>query len=158
MNTTIIPFFEFLDTSVKSYQELYGEKFSIQGLIESELRILINIDDDRLRQVLDNILDNANKQTPDDGRIIFTPTVLSNTIQISISDNGVGIDPNNLEKIFEQFMSFETEQASRGTGIGLYISKVICETHGGRLTAHSKGKNQGATFIIELPRWFEESK
>jgi len=158
LNASIIPFSKFLETSVKSYKELYGEKFSIQGLNESELRILLNIDDDRLRQVLDNILDNANKQTPDDGRIVLTPKVLSNTIQISISDNGVGIDPNNLEQIFEQYVSFETERASKGTGIGLYISKVICEAHGGRLTAHSEGKNQGTTFVIELPRWFEESK
>ena len=158
LNASIIPFSKFLETSVKSYKELYGEKFSIQGLNESELRILLNIDDDRLRQVLDNILDNANKQTPDDGRIVLTPKVLSNTIQISISDNGVGIAPNNLEQIFEQYMSFETERASKGTGIGLYISKVICEAHGGRLTAHSEGKKQGTTFVIELPRWFEESR
>jgi PAS domain S-box-containing protein len=156
LNKDVIPFFEFLESSVRPYQELYREKFLIQGLIKSESKIFLNIDDDRLKQVLDNILDNANKQTPDDGRIVLTPTVLSNTIQISISDNGVGIDPDNLDQIFEQFVSIETERASRGTGIGLYVSKAICEAHGGRLTAHSEGKDKGATFVVELPRWFEE--
>jgi PAS domain S-box-containing protein len=155
LNKDVIPFSEFLESSVRPYQELYREKFLIQGLIKSESKIFLNIDDDRLKQVLDNILDNANKQTPDDGRIVLTPTILSNTIQISISDTGVGIDPDNLDQIFEQFVSIETERASRGTGIGLYVSKAICEAHGGSLTAHSEGKNQGATFIVELPQWFE---
>ncbi|MHA2246821.1 MAG: PAS domain S-box protein [Candidatus Hodarchaeales archaeon] len=156
LNSSLISFSKFLKTSVQPYQELYGEKFSIQGSIESESPIFLNIDDDRIRQVLDNLLDNANKHTPDDGRIVLTPVVLSDTIQISISDTGVGIDPNNLERIFEQFVSIETDRASGGTGIGLYVSKAICEAHRGTLTAHSEGKNQGATFVVELPRWFEE--
>ncbi|MHA2248525.1 MAG: PAS domain-containing sensor histidine kinase [Candidatus Hodarchaeales archaeon] len=156
LNTSVIPFYKFLKTSVLPYQELYVEKFSIQGLVESESSVFLNIDEDRLRQVLDNLLDNANKHTPDDGKIVLTPVVLSNTIQISISDTGVGVDPNDLERIFDQFVSIETEQASGGTGIGLYVSKAICEEHGGTLTAHSEGKNQGATFVVELPRWFEK--
>ena len=153
---SVIPFSKFLETSIQPYFELYGNKFSIQRLVESKLPVFLNIDYDRIRQVLDNLLDNANKHTPDDGRIIITSEVLANTIQISIVDTGVGVDPNDLERIFEQFVSIGTELTSSGTGIGLYISKIICEAHGGTLTAHSGGKNQGSTFIVELPQWFEE--
>ncbi|MHA2246864.1 MAG: PAS domain S-box protein [Candidatus Hodarchaeales archaeon] len=156
LNASICDFSKFLKKSAQPYQELYGIKFSIHGTLESESPVFLNIDVDRIRQVLDNLMDNANKHTPEDGTIVLTPTVLSNTIQIAISDTGVGIGLNNLERIFERFVSITTEQASGGTGIGLYISKIICEAHGGTLTAHSEGKNQGATFTIELPRWFEK--
>ncbi len=81
--------------------------------------------------------------------------IQSKSIQISISDTGVGIDPNDIERIFDQFVSIPTERASGGTGIGLYVSRAICEAHGGTISAYSKGKNQGATFVIELPHWLE---
>ncbi|MHA2244207.1 MAG: PAS domain-containing sensor histidine kinase [Candidatus Hodarchaeales archaeon] len=155
LNTSVCDFSKFLKESTQPYKEVYVNKFSIHGTLEFESPVFLNIDIDRIRQVLDNLLDNANKNTPEDGRIVLTPTVLSNTIQIAISDTGVGIGSNDLERIFEQFVSITTEQASGGTGIGLYVSRIICESHGGTLTAHSEGKNQGATFNIELPRWFE---
>ncbi len=156
LNPSICDFSKFLKESTQPYKELYGQKFSIHGTLESKTPVYLNIDIDRLRQVLDNLMDNANKNTPEDGVIVFSPTVLSNTIKIEVSDTGVGIEFNDLKRIFDQFVSITTDQASGGTGIGLYVSKIICEAHEGTLTAHSEGKNQGATFIVELPRWFEE--
>jgi len=155
LNANLCDFSKFLKETARAYKELYGIKFSIQGTLEFESPVFLNVDVDRIRQVLDNLMDNANKQTPEDGTIVLSPTILSNTIQIAISDTGVGIDPTNLERIFEQFVSITTEKASGGTGIGLYVSKIICEAHGGALTAYSEGKSQGATFIIELPRCFK---
>ena len=156
LNTSICDFSEFLEESISPYKDLYGNKFTFHRNLEFDLPVFLNIDIDRIGQVLDNLMDNANKNTPEDGRIILTPTILSNTIQIAISDTGVGIHSNDLSRIFEQFVSITTDQASGGTGIGLYVSRIICETHEGTLTAHSEGKNQGATFIVEIPQWFEE--
>ena len=109
-----------------------------------------------MRQVLDNLMDNANKNTPESGKIVLSTVLSPRSVQILVSDSGDGIKSSDLERIFDQFVSITTQYAIGGTGIGLYVSKIICEAHGGTLTAHSEGKNKGATFTIELPRWFEK--
>ena len=65
---------------------------------------------------------------------------------------GAGIAPKNLEIIFDQFVTIPTEYSTTGTGIGLYLCRKIIEAHGGKITAQSKGRGQGATFIVELPQ------
>ena len=78
--------------------------------------------------------------------------ILKSVIRITIADNGAGIDPENLEQIFEQFVSIETEYSTTGTGLGLYLCRRIMEAHGGTVTAQSQGLGHGAKFIVELPR------
>jgi len=67
-----------------------------------------------------------------------------------MADNGARIIADNLEQIFSQFVSIETEYASSGTGIGLYLSRKIIEAHGGTITAQSEGLGHGTTYIVEL--------
>src|SRR5205807_1115631 len=71
---------------------------------------------------------------------------------IEVSDTGLGIDPERLGKIFNAFEQGESSITRRfgGLGLGLAISKAMIEAHGGRLTAHSAGRGQGATFVIEI--------
>ena len=106
-----------------------------------------------MQQVFDNILGNAIKQTDKTKRrISFALKVYPNRIIVRITDNGAGIDPKNLESIFEQFVSIPTEFSATGTGMGLYISRKIIEFHNGIISAQSKGHGKGTTFVIELPR------
>ncbi len=104
-------------------------------------------------QILDNLLENVVKQTPQDQRkIIVTPEILPNIIRVHVADNGAGIAPEDLDSIFKPFTAIPTKYSAGGTGIGLYLARMPVEAHGGTLTAHSKGKGGGATFIMELPR------
>lgn len=106
----------------------------------------------RLRQVLWNLIQNAVKFTPYDGRILLrTANPEPGVLVLEVEDNGYGIPPGMLDKIFEGF-----ERAGRGPdslgglGLGLAISRRIVELHGGTLTVASQGRSQGATFTLRL--------
>ncbi|PYL57320.1 MAG: hypothetical protein DMF30_06810 [Verrucomicrobia bacterium] len=109
------------------------------------------VDPPRLQQVFWNVLRNACKFTPEHGAVSVrscnrTPDVMT----IEISDSGVGIEPEFLDKIFDVFEQVDSRH--EGLGLGLAISKAIIEMHGGTISARSKGLGKGTTFAIELLR------
>lgn len=111
-------------------------------------------DRERLAQVLGILLNNAIKFTPASGEIVVRATQGQlGTVQISVSDNGIGIDATYQEKVFDKFFQVDSSKSRRyeGAGIGLSIAKSIIEAHGGTLTLSSV-LGQGSTFVIELPR------
>ena len=107
----------------------------------------------RLRQVLWNLLTNATKFTPQGGLVKFTLTRSKHGLEISVSDTGIGIDPDFLPHVFDRFRQYEASITYQpgGLGLGLAISKQLVEMHGGNISAQSAGLNQGATFIVNLP-------
>jgi len=110
----------------------------------------VNVDPPRLEQVFWNILRNACKFTADSGAIsIRSYNSAPNSITVEITDNGVGIAPEFLEKIFAAFEQLEMRR--EGLGLGLAISKAIVEMHGGSIRAQSEGAGKGATFAVTLP-------
>lgn len=142
----------FLKSILEPYDHLLGTQFSFQGCPE-EPSVIIQVDPDRLQQVMDNVLSNAIKHTPKDRREIVVSMESSiDSVQVFIHDNGAGISPEHLETIFEQFITIPTDYTAIGTGIGLYLSREIIKAHGGTITAQSGGKGRGATFIVEIPR------
>jgi len=108
------------------------------------------VDPPRLQQVFWNVLRNACKFTPDHGKIsVRSYNSSQKSIVIEISDAGVGIAPQFIDKIFEAFEQVDSRR--EGLGLGLAISKAIIEMHGGAIRARSEGPGKGATFSIELP-------
>jgi two-component system CheB/CheR fusion protein len=104
----------------------------------------------RLQQVFWNLLRNACKFTPENGTISVRSYNPSPTrITIEISDNGIGIQPEFVGRVFNAFE--QADSKSEGLGLGLVISKAIVEMHAGTIRAHSDGLEKGATFVIELP-------
>ena len=104
----------------------------------------------RLQQVFWNLLRNACKFSPEDGAISvrsYNPS--PGRITIEISDSGIGIEPQFVERVFHAFE--QADSKSEGLGLGLTISKAIVEMHTGSIRAHSEGLGKGATFVIELP-------
>jgi two-component system CheB/CheR fusion protein len=104
----------------------------------------------RLQQVFWNLLRNACKFTPENGTISvrsYNPS--PGRITIEISDNGIGIEPQFVERVFHAFE--QADSKSEGLGLGLTTSKAIVEMHTGTIRAHSEGLEKGATFVIELP-------
>ena len=110
----------------------------------------VNVDPPRLQQVFWNILRNACKFSGDGGAVsVRTYNRSPNSISVEITDNGVGINPKFLDKIFEAFEQLETRR--EGLGLGLAISKAIVEMHRGSISARSEGPGKGATFTVTLP-------
>jgi PAS domain S-box-containing protein len=109
----------------------------------------VRADVDRLQQVFWNLLKNAIKFTPLEGRIVIRSLNLrSDVLRVEIEDSGKGIAPRITSRIFEPF---EQGERSEGLGLGLTICKNIVELHGGRISASSPGPGKGSTFVVEIP-------
>ena len=107
----------------------------------------------RLQQVFWNLIKNSVKFTPEKGRIsIETLNPAPNNIEVRVIDTGIGIEPQAIDKIFDAFEQGQSDITRRfgGLGLGLTISKTLIDAHGGHIRVQSSGKNQGATFTIEL--------
>src|SRR4051794_18257126 len=104
----------------------------------------------RLQQIFWNLIKNAVKFTPEGGRLKVRTQDMDGELQVEVSDTGIGIDAETLPKIFN---AFEQGQRGRvgGLGLGLAISKALVETHSGKLTAASEGRDKGSTFTASFP-------
>ena len=124
--------------------------------------------DSRLSQVIVNLLDNAISFSPPGGRVSVKTKRVGNEIQIAVEDEGPGIPPENLERIFERFYTDRPQESfGQNSGLGLNISRQIVVAHGGRLWAENRldegdgargrsvgaaeRKSAGARFVIRLP-------
>ena|SRR5688572_11339011 len=107
----------------------------------------------RLGQVFDNLLSNAVKFTPPGGRIMVSCGVEGGQATVCVQDTGMGIRPEDLQRLFKPFSQVHDfmQHAAGGTGLGLYISKGIAQAHGGTLGCESGGPGQGAAFWLRLP-------
>ncbi len=112
--------------------------------------VVIDGDADRLHQVLANLLDNAQKSSPVVEAIEVEVTVDGDAVELAVRDHGAGIAASSLERIFDKFVR-ERGDAVSGTGLGLYIARLVVEAHGGRIWAESE-EGAGAAFRVRLPR------
>lgn len=115
--------------------------------------ITVNADPTRLAQVLQNLLGNASKFTPNGGTIKLSARVADDRLHVTVSDSGVGITAEAMESIFELFSQGDGLAASRqsGLGIGLSLARSLVEMHGGSISAKSAGTGRGSAFSFELP-------
>lgn len=113
---------------------------------------MVSADRYRIYQVLVNLLTNAIKYSPKGGKIIVETINLGNKAQVSVKDDGIGIDSKYQKKIFERLyqVTDRNEKTFPGLGIGLFISNEIIKRHGGKMWVKSK-KNKGSTFYFDLP-------
>jgi PAS domain S-box-containing protein len=147
---------------VKEKARLHG----IEVCVEAEERlagITVTADARKLKQVLYNLLSNATKFTPDGGRIAVLARAVDDTvsgeksggrfIEVSVTDTGIGLAPEDLEKVFEEFYQVydPTMGKNPGTGLGLSLARRIISLHGGRIWAESPGPGQGSAFIFRIP-------
>jgi signal transduction histidine kinase len=107
-------------------------------------------DRERLRQVVQNVVDNAVKYSPANGEVVVAARANDGAIRIDVTDDGPGIPTEDQRLIFEKFGRSAAGAAKPGTGLGLFIARSIVEAHGGTLEVAS-APNQGATFSLELP-------
>jgi signal transduction histidine kinase len=115
-----------------------------QGDAEPRARV----DRDRIIQALANLLDNALRFTPEGGRVVLGAAERNGGVEITVSDDGPGIDPDVLGSLFDRFA--QSSQSGGGAGLGLAIVKGVAEAHGGGVVARSE-PGAGATFTIRVP-------
>ena len=106
----------------------------------------------RLAQVLDNLVSNALKFTPEGGSVEVRTSTTDDCVRLEVEDSGIGIPAEEQPRLFERFFraASATEQAIPGTGLGLAIVKAIVEAHSGRIEVVS-APGEGTTFLVELP-------
>jgi PAS domain S-box-containing protein len=130
--------------------EQTGQEFTITLAPEP---IVVDADVTRLAQVFSNLLNNAAKYTPRDGRISLAVERQGSDAVVCVRDTGAGIPPEMLPEVFEMFAQVDRSQqrASSGLGIGLSLVKALVELHGGSVEARSDGPGKGSEFVVRLP-------
>ena len=133
-------------------QRSYTSQHEFDVKLDEDISEII-ADEDKVDQILTNLLSNAVKYSPEGGTITITGCNTGDKVAISISDQGIGIPPEHLDKVFLRFHRVDnkdTRQAG-GTGIGLYLVKHLIESHGGAIEVKSE-VGKGSTFIFTLPK------
>ena len=130
------------------------KNISIQASVPNDLKI--NADYGRILQVINNIVGNAIKFTPNNGKIVINATLdqmkqAKPMLKITMSDTGIGIPKDMLARVFDKYQQVRQKDRETGTGLGLTICKNICEQHHGSITVQSE-EGKGSTFIVTLPQ------
>ena len=133
-----------------------------QRLAVTMQRQVFPVDGDplRLSQVVVNLLDNATKYTPEGGHIGLVATESADALTLSITDDGIGITPAALPRIFDLFVQEPHARSHHGSGLGIGLAIVheLTAAHGGTIVAHSAGRNLGSEFVVTLPRMVAASE
>ncbi len=137
---------------VLAAQQAYTDKHELIMDIPEELPPIV-ADEDKLDEMLTNLVNNAIKYSPDGGKVIVRVVREDNTLLFSVKDEGIGIPREKLTAIFEKFARIDTREtrAAGGTGLGLYLVKHLVEAHDGVIWAESEGVGKGSTFYFRLP-------
>jgi len=138
------------DASLKLSEKKKNLKLALEYNLPNQIKE-VSFDSARIQQVLVNLIDNAINHT-ESGTItirVETSTKFQGFLEISVHDQGSGIDPAIKPRLFEKFAT--TGKKTKGTGLGLYLSKAIIEKHGGKIWAEDNAGGKGATFSFVLP-------
>ncbi len=121
-------------------------------VLDAPARLEGEWDREKISNVFINLLSNAVKFSPDGGDIRITVDFSSDSVTVKVVDSGLGIDPDQIPRLFQPFSRLDLEPTTKGAGLGLYIAKAIVELHGGRIWVKSEA-GRGSVFSVVLPRW-----
>ncbi|MGE7691034.1 cell wall metabolism sensor histidine kinase WalK [Lysinibacillus sp. NPDC097214] len=151
LNKDIVLFNSFFNRIIDRFEMSKSDKVRFERLLP-EASYYVEIDTDKVTQVIDNIISNAIKYSPDGGNIRFGFTVQGDILKVMISDDGMGIPKENVGRIFERFYRVDRARARSmgGTGLGLAIAREMIEAHDGKIWAESE-EGHGTTVFFTLP-------
>lgn len=151
LNKEFVEFNKFFGRIIERFEMSKSQNVHFIKLLP-ETSYFVDIDTDKLTQVIDNIISNAIKYSPDGGNIRFGFTVNNNMLKVMISDDGMGIPKENVGRIFDRFYRVDRARARSmgGTGLGLAIAREMIEAHGGKIWAESE-EGVGTTIFFTLP-------
>ena len=115
--------------------------------------VIVRMDYEKMSRVFSNLIDNAVKYRSEDNPTLSVSTMCSDGgVYVNISDNGIGIDENELKNVFDGFYRVDSSRSIKGSGLGLGIAKQIVEKHGGKIWLKSDGLGKGTTAVVFLPK------
>jgi two-component system phosphate regulon sensor histidine kinase PhoR len=141
-----------MDDAVRQYSAFSQQRGVTLAAALPESPVVVLCEPDAVRQLVENLLDNAVKYTPEGGRVEVRLTRADDEAVLEVADTGIGIEPRDQARIFERFYRVDTARSRElgGTGLGLSIVKHIAEAHGGRVTVES-APGLGSTFRVRFP-------
>ena len=139
-----------LDNAMTLVRERAGRRSIALHLNVDERLGQVRADERKIRQVVLNLLSNAIKFTPEGGRIGVAAVSKDGSVEVSVSDTGVGIAPEDQDAVFEEFRQVGTAEKAEGTGLGLTLCRKFVELHGGRIWVKSQ-VGVGSTFTFTIP-------
>ena len=139
-----------VDVLVELYDEVAQEK-NITVVAAIDPAGQITADRNRLQLLLSNLLDNALKYTPDGGSVEIAADFRPDEVRITVKDTGIGIDADDLPRIWDRLYRADKSRSQRGLGLGLSLVKAFVEAHGGTANVTSQ-PGQGSLFLVTFPR------
>ncbi|MDI7743382.1 cell wall metabolism sensor histidine kinase WalK [Lysinibacillus fusiformis] len=157
LNKEFVEFNKFFNRIIDRFEMSKSQNVKFTRYIP-DTSYFVEVDTDKLTQVIDNIISNALKYSPDGGNIRFGFTVQENMLKVMVSDDGMGIPKENVTKIFDRFYRVDRarSRAMGGTGLGLAIAKEMIEAHGGKIWAESE-EGVGTTIFFTMPFELDEA-
>jgi PAS domain S-box-containing protein len=148
---------ELIKNIVDEQADTFKDRKQAVTLDVNSERFVANADERRFRMVLENLIDNASKYTPEGGRIHVSASATKDTVRIDVSDSGVGISEESLLKLFKKFSRIPNELSDSvgGSGLGLYWAYKIVQLHGGDIHVDSH-LGKGSVFHVDIPRYLQD--
>jgi len=139
---------------VLAAQQQYAGQHDLINNVPEDLAT-IEADEDKVAQILDNLVGNAIKYSPDGGQVVVSAEEDDDAIRIDVTDEGLGVPKQHQEKIFDRFQMVEGDtkrKGIKGTGIGLYLVRHLARAHGGEVWLEWSEPGEGSTFSVRLPK------
>ena len=153
--------FEFKEGDINSFMRDFVDDYRLDleknGIkLETDIptdEVIVRMDYEKISRVFSNLIDNAVKYRSEDNPTLSVSTMCSDGgVYVNISDNGIGIEENELKNVFEGFYRVDSSRSIKGSGLGLGIAKQIVEKHGGKIWLKSDGLGKGTTAVVFLPK------
>jgi len=142
---------------VQDAYELFEDVAQSRGLHLAidcpDIPLVVTGDRTRLQRAISNLIDNAVKFTPEGGHVRLQAQETPSHVTITVSDTGPGLEPKDVEKVFERFYRGDRSRSKPGNGLGLSLAKAIVKAHGGEITVRTT-PGKGCAFIVTLPRYY----
>ncbi len=149
----------FVNASINSIIPMFKEQYKTHKIKFVPQKDLppARLDDDKLQQIMTNLIDNGCKYSPEGSTVTITTELKNESLYIKVKDEGVGIRKEDFAKLFKKFSRVENHLTSKtqGNGLGLYITRQLVENMNGKITFESE-ENKGTTFIVTFPVYNEE--
>jgi signal transduction histidine kinase len=150
---TIIDLAQETKIAIATFTEMLSSETLPEIKVDLPPKVFARVDAENWRILITNLVENAVKYTQDNAEILVNLSASKKTIELSVSDNGIGFEKLERNVIFERFYRIGDEKTrnSKGSGLGLYLAREITSNFGGSITAHSDGPGKGAVFTVRIP-------